>query len=280
MNAAFPLMPAAPLVLGEGVWGRVFDLGDGTVLKLMRGEGGLGETAEKWRQECMALAWLAEAALPFAIPRLMGSGAVPDSDWAEQGYAYWLRSTKLAGKTWTVAAARQLEGGRQRRIAAALGQAMAALHGCFDKAGLAAVLKPDGVFTAIENRHLTRDDAALVAAVQGGAMVEGMRAVHGDFNISNILFDAQDGVAGVVDFAEICLGTCEDEIAGISDELPEWEADLIAAYQAASGYEATAERMKRARAKRSLIGMLLCRYRFGRPEEALAHEEDLRHLLD
>src|SRR5262245_3815295 len=89
-------------LLGEGVWGRVCDLDDGTVLKIAHEQcAGIGSGWAKIENECAALTLLAAAdALAGLVPVVRERGDIPSSSpLAEEGFAVWLRMTKVSGRT-------------------------------------------------------------------------------------------------------------------------------------------------------------------------------------
>ena len=86
--------------LGEGLWGIVFDLGDGSVLKLVRKRGGLGSPAALIHREVAAIKALGGGRCGgFDMPELLGHG---DIDLPANPFVAplegWLRLSKLNGR--------------------------------------------------------------------------------------------------------------------------------------------------------------------------------------
>ncbi|MBC7103499.1 MAG: phosphotransferase [Parvibaculum sp.] len=96
-----PGLPAGPWVLlGEGLWGSVHDLGDGSVLKLVRRNGGLGTGESKHYRETAALRLLdgLQGSAP-RLPRLLDAGRFENAyGFSGPPLAGWLRLEKLEGK--------------------------------------------------------------------------------------------------------------------------------------------------------------------------------------
>ena len=103
--------------------------------------------------------------------------------------------------------------------------------------------------------------------------------MHGDFNISNILFGSIGQVSGVLDFAEFCRGFVEEDIISLSSELPVLESAIIHAYEEETGYRSDPRLIMLAKAKRAFIGMMIARNRAERTQEGYEDEEFLRQTL-
>src|SRR5262245_64798335 len=115
-------------LLGEGVWGRVYDLDDGTVLKIAREAcAGIGSGGAKIENECIALQLLAATgALAGLIPVVRGRGEIPPtSPLAAEGFAIWLRMTKMPGRSISLEYVSGLSRSQQSRIAGDIGVTVA-----------------------------------------------------------------------------------------------------------------------------------------------------------
>ena len=78
LRDAMPDLPAPPWpLIGEGLWSSVHDLGDGTVLKLVRRQtSGLGSGVAIHRREALALTALdGLATARLSVPALVAEGA-------------------------------------------------------------------------------------------------------------------------------------------------------------------------------------------------------------
>ncbi len=285
MSFVLPDRVTAGALLGEGVWGRVYDLGDGTVLKLTRPSGGLGDPRHKLQHEAhvlQALGQLDQTQWCLPVPSLVGHGDIPPAHPLRQaGYTAWLCSTQCAGQTFQLAALENLPMAQQHAMAEQAGHVLWSLHQALRAMPLAEALAPDPIFSDIP-REISPEDKTLVGQVVAwhenfpGAALQ---PIHGDYNISNLLFGTDATVTGIVDFAETCLGWPEDDLASLITELPSWEPALTSAYTARSGSAVAPNRLNIAAAKRALIGMIICRYKLNRPEEAAGNEKTLCALL-
>ena len=81
----------------------------------------------------------------------------------------------------------------------------------------------------------------------GSASEKSAMVIHGDFNISNILFEMNQ-VKSIVDFAETRCGLYEDDLASIITELPAFRGPMIAAFEEVSGYKVDDRRLLTAQA--------------------------------
>ncbi len=270
--------PAATRLLGEGVWGRVLDLGDGTVVKLMRQGGGLGTVAELWANEAAALRALEHAALPVAVPRLVDAGLLEE---AETGFAAYLRLTRLPGRTLDDGSLPVLlaSGGR---FAAQLGETLAALHGLEDSKGFSdprahldrahlAEMAPQVAHVA-GHCAIAAIDAGLGELDAGGTVVS-----HGDINSTNLLADAEGNLSGLIDWAEARRDWREAEFCHLV-LLEGALAPVRAAYEAASGIRLDDRRLDLVGLHNALIGIVICR-RLGEAEEAAWNEGEACRLV-
>ena len=277
--AAPGLDPAAALLLGEGVWGQVHDAGDGTVIKLLRQGGGLGEAEDLWENECAALRALEGMALPFAVPRLVDAGRL---DEAATGCRAFLRMTRLSGHALDDDSLAALAAAPAGRLAAQLGEALAALHGCAmaegfadSRAGVDLAMLEDlapqvadiagpGVIAAI---------AESLTSLEGSATV----ASHGDINSTNILVDGRGDLVGLIDWAEARQDWREAEFCHLV-LLPEVLAPVRAAYESAAGLCLDDRRLDLVGLHNALIGIVICR-RIGEAQEAAWNAGEARRLI-
>ena len=287
MNPAAALARIAPgrdaakaVLLGEGVWGRVLDLGDGTVVKLMRQGGGLGDVLELWANERDALQALAARPLPVAVPRVVDAGVL---DVEATGFAAFLRLTRLPGRALDDDSLAQHAAAPGGRFAAQLGEALAALHGMADLPGFA------DARAAIDRAHLA-DMAPQVAAIAGphviAAIDAGLAALehpgvtvasHGDINSTNLLVDEDGNLSGLIDWAEARRDWREGEFCHLV-LMPGALAPVRAAYEAAAGLTLDDERLDLAGLHNALIGIVICR-NIGEAGEAASNEGEARRLI-
>jgi len=270
---------AAYPVLGSGVWGTVYDLGDGTVLKLAKQVGGLGDGNEKILHEIAVMESFARLALdiPFDIPQSLESGSVSEnSPLFRSGYTIWSRMTKMEGCVLGETDIANLSSSDRDKIASSSGSAIGEFENLLSQADIASSLIPDCLLSyppdGIELLKSDRDRLTAVNACLVKLTDETLRPIHGDFNITNILFDEEYAVAGVVDFAEVCLGHLEDDICSLTFELPSMRNNVVAAYEARTGRAVDLETLDLVELRRDMIGLLICRYRLDRLDEAIKDE--------
>jgi Ser/Thr protein kinase RdoA (MazF antagonist) len=259
-------------LLGEGVWGRVYDLGDGTVLKIAREQcAGIGSGRAKIENECEALTLLAAGdALAGLVPVVRGRGDIPSfSPLAEEGFAVWLRMTKVSGRPISAGDIDKLSRHEQSRIGRELGVALACVHAGLRRALAIAQrgLQPAG---AVETYADVADAAARLGDpfyVDAVAQLTRARSripsevlghpIHGDFNSSNILV-AEDGrICGILDFAEWRADFPEKDFAHMLQELPALSDHVIASYERESGFAADPLRLTLASAENALFGAVI-----------------------
>ncbi len=119
-----------PHLIGKGLWSEVYDLGDGKVLKLVRREAGIGDGAALWRRECDALLEIDGLDLVLTTPELIDSDLLQSGSQAEaDGYAAWLRMSRLEGKPLDDDVIEALPDEQRDLLATELAGVLASLHG-------------------------------------------------------------------------------------------------------------------------------------------------------
>lgn len=231
-------------IMGHGLWGPTLDLGDGTLLKLVRRHAGIGDGRDIHANEARALSLLDGRRLDgLAVPRLIAHGDFPGQGRAAaEGYAAWLRLSRVAGlpidEDWLAGRSAT----ERERFAASFGTAAASLqHAATDLVRrqpsalddrLRALLRAlPSASTRVEDRRL---GARLLAAVE--AIPEARRSgfVHGDLHLQNLLVDDTGRVRGIIDFGEAGRGFPEIDLVYLH-WLPSIEAEALRIYQAAAG---------------------------------------------
>lgn len=228
-------------LLGHGLWGPTIDLGDGTLLKLVRHRAGIGDGLEIHANEARVLAALRGRRLgPLEIPQLIARGIfAPHTSAAAHGYAAWLRLSRVAGKPFGEGRLARLSGRERDRFAASFGEAIAILQNEADRAlGCSAALD-DRVRALLAGLATASPaDADLCAALSAvlDAMPDGHRRgfVHGDAHLSNLLVNENGLVCGVIDFAEAGRSFPEIDLAYLH-WLPQISAAARRSYEAAAG---------------------------------------------
>ena len=252
-------------LVGEGLWGRVYDLGDGTVLKLAREHcAGIGNGREKVRREFEALTDLARLEqLDGLVPKAVETGEVaPESPLAAEGFAVWLRTERLEGLSLSIPAVESAAPQRRRRMGESIGRTLAALHRAFGELGRGGSTRTDGsdpyadLKAAVAGNRFYLDAIAALELERRKIPPESLRICHNDYNVSNLLF-AGDRVCGILDFAEWGLGYPEKDISDIAGEIPDLEAPVIEAYEQASGLNVDRRRLTLGKAENALYGAVI-----------------------
>jgi hypothetical protein len=226
--------------LGRGLWGPTLDLGDGTVLKLVRRRAGIGDGLEICANEARVLAALGGRRLGLLeIPRLVAYGTfAADPAASAHGYGAWLRLSRVAGTPFGEQRLARLAGRERDRFAASFGEAIAILQREANQTlGRSATL--DDRVSALLAGLATASpaDAGLCAG-----LTDALRAIpderrrgfiHGDAHLSNLLVGDDGTICGVVDFAEAGRGFPEIDLAYLH-WLPQIAVRARLSYEAAA----------------------------------------------
>lgn len=227
-------------VLGHGLWGPTIDLRDGTLLKLVRREAGIGDGLDIHGNEARVLTALGGQRLGhLEIPRLVAQGRfATGSAAAVAGYGAWLRLSRVAGRAFSEEQLAQLSGSARDRFAASLGEAVAVLQNRATAAlrGLPPLDDRVGALLAglAANSPADGDLCAALAALLD-AMPQECRAgfVHGDAHLSNLLIGDDGLIRGVIDFAEAGRSFPEIDLTYLHG-LPQIAATALRSYEAAA----------------------------------------------
>lgn len=271
--AAFP-------AIGTGLWGSVHDLGDGSVVKLARRRcAGIGDGLEKMRREEAVLQALGACTLDAAlsVPRPIAAGQRDHPD-----TPLWLQVTKVPGAVRKVAEVERLPEQERRAVAASIGRAAASIHRLLSSAALAGILPSAGerfdhLAQGLHGDAEAQGYLSRLRQVYRSFGVPGLPVIHGDLNISNLLFEGHC-VVSVVDFAETRRGFYEEDLASILFELPDLRGPLVEEYQALSGSEMDGEKIEFALAMEHL-GTLVISRRLGLAAESEAAHQRLDAYL-
>jgi aminoglycoside phosphotransferase (APT) family kinase protein len=266
-------------VIGTGVWGVVHDMGDGTVLKRAREVGGIGSGAEKMAHEVAMMEALAPfaAQLSFAIPQVIDFMMRADDP---EGLTLWMRAVKMPGRVYQTSDFVVLsEECRAAMIDSAV-RALAEFHKLLDFSGVEAFLQQNFLWNEMEKMGAEKADMERLGNVRAMFRDDArIRAVHGDFNITNILFDEKNCVSGVIDFAEMGLASVEEELSALTTEFPESRARIVSLYEEAAGVAIDATQLKGAEAKSELLSLFIARYRKKDEEAAWVAEVRLAAVM-
>lgn len=215
------LAPPPWVLAGEGLWGSVFDLGDGTMLKVVRRHGGLGSGEALHHREASALAFLGGLATDYVrVPRLIASSAFTNSYiGSAPPLAGWLRIERIAGKRLTTDGVLTMNA-RERDL---LGERIGAAVADFGVEASARATAAESKLADTITRSLMLSRAQLSTAELHRAADaislgwENLRAsgplvfVHGDLNPGNLIDAGPREPLGFVDFAEAGWSLAEAE---------------------------------------------------------------------
>jgi aminoglycoside phosphotransferase (APT) family kinase protein len=228
--------------LGHGLWGPTVDLGDGTVLKLVRRRAGIGDGLEICGNEARVLAALGGGPLGhLAVPRLLAHATIAaGSPAAAEGYAAWMRLTRVAGTSFSEERLARLSARERDRFAGSFGESIGVLHQEAAAALANASIPLDDRVQALLNGLAAASPAdnalchALSAHLQAVPAARRRSFIHGDFHLSNLLVGEDGLISGVVDFAEAGRGLPEIDLAYLH-WFPQIAAAARRSYQVAAG---------------------------------------------
>jgi aminoglycoside phosphotransferase (APT) family kinase protein len=272
-------------LLGEGVWGRVYDLDDGTVLKLARETtSGIGSGREKIEREYAALKSLSGVPeIDGFLPHALEKGEIsPGSALAKDGFTLWLRCTKKEGESLCVSEVEALSVEDKERVGHSIGRTLARLHGAMASIPYGQPMDPGSLYAEIKkevsgNPFYTGWIATLekeLALIPSDIL---NRATHNDYNISNLLFSGHD-VCAVLDFAE--WGPCfpEKDVSDIVKDCPSLTESLIEAYERESTFKIDRRRLALGLAENALYGVVISERKGDEEERRSEQNMLLRHL--
>ncbi|MEO0962313.1 MAG: phosphotransferase [Pseudomonadota bacterium] len=234
-------LPSPPWTpLGSGVWGDVFDLHDGSVLKLVCHSGGIGTGQQILDGETAALQAAADLHEPIAAARFIASAKVNPSTDELSDYCGWIRMSKLAGQTAIKILAGPIDLAQKATIMRRLGVAAALLHAQTKsvQAGQSPMppVSQDRLLQIAEIVPDMRSACLEVATILAAGPQHPF--LHGDINGGNVLFAKEHNPSqsnvGLVDWGEAQSGPVEIELRHMIDIGGSPEA-MIEGYEAVSG---------------------------------------------
>ena len=227
-------------VLGRGLWGPTLDLGDGTLVKLVRHRAGIGAGLDIHANEVRVLAALGGRPLGhLEVPRLLAHAAFAAGSRAvAEGYAAWMRLKRVAGTPFSEERLARLSAHERNRFAGSFGESIAGLH-----REAASVFSNESI--PLDDRVQALLDGLAAASPADGGLCAGLTAtlvaipavrgfIHGDFHLSNLLVGEDGLISGVVDFAEAGRGLREIDLAYLH-WLSHIAVEARRAYEAAAG---------------------------------------------
>ena len=277
-------MPDECRLLGKGLFGQVYDLGDGTVLKLaLTVSTGIGSGCVKIQREWSALKALArDPAIAPLVPRGLSVGRVPiGSRLSAAGFSAWLHMEKIEGRAHAVSEVKQWSADMQRELGAAIGGAMAHLHLALKRLGVdEADAKADpyaDIAEAVRGNRFYLDAIAQLRRMWALIPASELQFCHNDFNMSNLLFCGTQ-LCGILDFAEWGTSFREKDASDVLDAMPSLEAPLIAAYEREADMRLDRSRIALGLAENCLYSAVICD-REGAISEAEQYRARLRQQL-
>lgn len=280
--------PAASWTLaGEGLWGSVFDLGDGTMLKVVRRHGGLGSGEALHHRESEALGFLGGLATDYVrVPALVASGIFTN------GYigsapplAGWLRLARMEGRRLTTDAVLTMTA-RERDL---LGERVGAAVADFDaEASVRAVTAGSKLADTIArsltlaraqlgSAELHRAADAIAQAWEGLRMAGPLVFVHGDLNPGNLIDAGPHAPLGFVDFAESGWSLAEAEFRHL-EPLGPFRDSIFRGVAARRGQGPNMRAYYLAAAADALMAVAI-QGNAGHPRDAMRRTGLLRHCL-
>jgi hypothetical protein len=214
--------PAASWTLaGEGLWGSVFDLGDGTMLKVVRRHGGLGSGEALHHRESEALGFLGGFATDYVrVPALVASGTFANSYMGSAPpLAGWLRLARMDGRRLATDAVLAMSARERDLLGERVGAAIADFNAeASARAAAAGSRLADTIARSLTLARAQLGSAELHRAADAIALAwEALRAagplvfVHGDLNPGNLIDAGPRAPLGFVDFAESGWSLAEAE---------------------------------------------------------------------
>lgn len=245
------LPPPPWTLLGSGVWGDVFDLHDGSVLKLVCHSGGIGSGLQILDGEMAALQAAASLQQPIAAARFIAGAKINPSAEDLGDYCGWIRMSKLPGRTAMSILAGSIDFTQKTALMRRLGEAVAQLH--TQTRNLPAGQKP--MPTVSQDRLLQiadivpdmRSACLEIATILAAGPQHPF--LHGDINGGNVLFADEQELArshvGLVDWGEAQSGPVEIELRHMNDIGGPAEA-MIVGYETVSDTPLDPTRIKAA----------------------------------
>lgn len=283
-------LPGPFPVLGTGVWGTVLELGDGTVLKLGRKKGGIGDGLEKAKRESAVLTALAARRQYFrglAFPGAVAGGEIPANDALfNEGYVYWKRLTKMSVPTMNGERFKNMSSQQKLIFAESLAEAMYEFHSVFKNHPMES---DQGRFhkteSLLELKSYTLRDSDrraadfLITAFDEARFKNQLVFGHGDLNFGNVTVDESGRVAGFIDFAETAWTFPEAELCHFLNEA-DFTDLVVKRYEAISGEKLSPGLLELCAANNALFGAVICEYCTGEQDEARECRSWLGRHLD
>lgn len=277
------LPPPPWTLIGEGLWGTVHDLGDGTVLKIVRRHGGLGTGEVKLAREAAALALLDGLSTPAVrVARLVAHGSFENA-YAGTGPALagWLRSERLSGRAVDEGGLWGLAPAEREKLGEEIGAALATFHEAATTRAGGMAKFGDSLARSIDEALQRIGNAAQRAQLERLKEMWRVQAAetvfqHGDANLSNML-RAPRAPTCLVDFAEAGLGWREADLRHFESTGTLRDA-VFRGYAAVSGAMPDLRRYRMAVAANAAVTLAI-QGESGHPREAMRRRAWLDEAL-
>lgn len=239
--------------IGHGVWGDVFDLGDGSVLKLVRHHGGIGSGQDILFGEVRALDFLRGLTGSVTAAALHGFGEIEVDAPALEDFCGWIRMERLPGVTASALLADTRSSDDRISIMRRIGEAAGQFH--LQSGGLV----PEGTCLPDLTARRLSEIADIVPDIKAGCERVGSilhgadphSFLHGDINGGNVLFAdpaaPTTSAIGLIDLGEAQCGVTEIELRHLHDIAgPDGQSEgmadaMIEGYAATTGHAPRAE---------------------------------------
>ena len=262
-------------VLGTGLWGLVFDLEDGTALKLARRRcAGIGDGLSKIKREADVLRAIHATGYrsTLAIAEVLGWGERSNQDLAAGAPSLWLRTTIVPGRVRTSLELQKLSKQAARTICASIAGAITAVHKMLQQSAPnleipTATEMLQGVVGEMHNDPEGKTYATRLLKILESLEDKPSPVIHGDFNLSNVLFEGST-VCSVVDFAETRRGFYEEDLAAIIAELPSYRNILIEEFESVTGRSVIKSRLDYGLAMKAFFSFIIAR-RLGNDDQSI-----------
>ncbi|MCE9648245.1 MAG: aminoglycoside phosphotransferase family protein [Parvibaculum sp.] len=280
--------PAASWTLaGEGLWGCVFDLGDGTMLKVVRRHGGLGSGEALHHRESETLGFLGGFATGYVrVPALAAGGIFTNSYiGSAPPLAGWLRLAALEGKRLTTDKVLTMSASERDLLGERIGAAIVDFNAeASTRAAAAGTRLADTITRSLTLARAQLATAELHRAADAIAQAwETLRAagplvfVHGDLNPGNLIDAGPRAPLGFVDFAESGWSLAEAEFRHL-EPLGPFRDSIFRGVTARRGQAPNMRAYYLAAAADALMTVAI-QGNAGHPRDAMRRTGLLRHCL-
>ncbi|MES1991812.1 MAG: phosphotransferase [Pseudomonadota bacterium] len=272
---------------GEGLWGSVYDLGDGTVLKIVRRHGGLGSGEALHHREVEALTLLDGLTTSYMrVPRLFNADTFKNNYvGSAPPLAGWLRMEALPGTRLSTDAALTMPARSRDLLGERIGAAIADFNmQATTRAQEAQSKLADTVIRSLTlarnqlgSAEMHRAADAIMAAWETKRAQAPLVFVHGDLNPDNIIDNGASAPLGLVDFAESGWSLSETEFRHF-EPLGAMRDSAFRGFTARRGFGPDLEAYYLASAADALMTIAI-RGNAGHPRDQMRRTGLLRHCL-